>query len=217
MSTTLGQVRKQPRTETFESLTASRRRHVLSILDDASPLPVPRLASLVAAFERGKPPTAVPDDAVGSVRADLAHVHVPALVDADLVERGPNGVDVTATGRRVLGEPGFRTVVETAARDWDDVIDCLADERRRIALDVLRGRDGGMGRRDLAQVVAAREAGIDDPASAAETVLTSLYHVHLPKLAEANLVELDDETVSYEGHPDLPVADTLRLLDTGRQ
>ncbi len=217
MSTTPGQVRKQPRTETFEALTARRRRCALSILADASPLPEPRLASLVAAFEDGQPPTAVSDEAVRSVRADLKHVHLPALVDADLVERDASGVAVTATGRRVLGEPGFRTVVENATREWDDVIECLASERRRIALDVLRGRDGAMGRRDLAQVVAAREADTDEPADATDAVLTSLYHVHLPKLADVGLVDLDGETVAYRGHSNLPVAETLRLFDPGSQ
>lgn len=77
----------------------------------------------------------------------------------------------------------------------------LAEPRRRYALSVLAS---GSGRRtafaELAVGVTAFErVNADDeaPDAPSEEVEVTLYHCHLPKLAEADVVEVDYDT---DGH-----------------
>lgn len=85
----------------------------------------------------------------------------------------------------------------------------LSRPRRRLALYELRESDDGVAVERLAEHLAAREArsdgsatpddadGAPDPES--ERVLTSLRHVHLPKLAAAGAVERGPEgAVRYD-------------------
>lgn len=70
--------------------------------------------------------------------------------------------------------------------------DVVTDQRRRNVLQCLDGRDDGLALADLANDVAAleRETNRDDVAPAfVERVYVSLYHCHVPKLAEAGVVE----------------------------
>lgn len=69
-----------------------------------------------------------------------------------------------------------------------------ANKRRRHVLSYLRGVTGSVSVEDLASQVIARElvdGGPVDP----ESVEATLRHVHLPKLARAGLIEIDDGEV----------------------
>ncbi|MDS0293053.1 DUF7344 domain-containing protein [Halogeometricum luteum] len=82
---------------------------------------------------------------------------------------------------------------EATDLSFDAAFDVLSNARRRYVVDCLRGRDSA-ALAALADDVAARERRAEDDADPdAETVAVSLYHVHLPKLAEAGLVEYDSE------------------------
>lgn len=71
----------------------------------------------------------------------------------------------------------------------------LAVERRRLALDVLCERTTSLELGELAAEIAAREAGFDAPPAEAPVDLTiDLHHAHLPKLAEAGVLEYDPDT-----------------------
>lgn len=75
-----------------------------------------------------------------------------------------------------------------------DVIALLGDRRRRTVLETLADDTRTMALRDLAEDVAVDEH--DGPASeiSADTVqriATSLYHVHIPQLVDAGVVEYD--------------------------
>ncbi|UPW00800.1 hypothetical protein M0R88_01540 [Halorussus gelatinilyticus] len=72
----------------------------------------------------------------------------------------------------------------------DATFDVLASERRRRVLYALHRRSGPVALSDLAEAVAASED------AEIERVAASLHHVHLPKLATANVVEYDRETKS---------------------
>jgi len=84
----------------------------------------------------------------------------------------------------------------------DTAFDLLSAERRRRALYCLRERDGPVSVADLADAVADREtASPADPERHRERVVISLGQVHLPKLADADVVAYDpsDRRVGYLG------------------
>lgn len=141
------------------------------------------------------------DENPEAIRATLQHRHVPKLAAANLVTRIGDGV---ATGDHpVLEDSRLDDLLDIDADDWDEVLDCLSDPRRRTVLSVLATSDESVERTALALEVARREPETDP--DDAERVLTELYHVHLPRLAEAGLVEFEDdrEAVRYLGHPEL--------------
>jgi DNA-binding transcriptional ArsR family regulator len=192
----------------LRTLAGARRRHALAVLlDRSAPVAEGDLVTCVAAAEQGTPLVEVTREETRAVRADLRHVHLPALADAGLVEYDADDGTAAATSHPALRDSWLRRIIETDADGWDGVLDCLADDRRRVVLTVLEAHGEPMPRRDLAQAVADREFTPDQPVDA-EDVLCSLHHVHLPKLEAAGLVECDDiaETVAYRGHPGVDVA-----------
>ncbi|QDX39992.1 hypothetical protein [Salarchaeum sp. JOR-1] len=85
-----------------------------------------------------------------------------------------------------------------------DVFDLLSNERRRRSIEHIAATEETT-LRALADAVAAEEAGTDTPPDAVRTaVYVSLRQVHLPRLAEAGLVEFD------------PDENTVRVLPRAR-
>lgn len=77
----------------------------------------------------------------------------------------------------------------------DTVYAVLADEHRRAALDVLCSREDPVDVGELARAVLARAEDDSDAVREAgrHSLRVSMYHVHVPKLAEAGLVSFDRE------------------------
>lgn len=80
----------------------------------------------------------------------------------------------------------------------DECLELLADERRRLTLDVLAGRTSPVDLADLAPAIVARQDGIDATTATApggdgptHRVAVALHHHHLPRLDEAGLVRYD--------------------------
>lgn len=98
---------------------------------------------------------------------------------------------------------------EMDASAWmDAVFDVLADRRRRRVLYCLvRDPDGVRELPDLVADVRAEEEGGDEPGGvAAEAAIErELHHRHLPKLADAGLIDYDPRqgTIRYTGSPGL--------------
>lgn len=69
----------------FEILSSSRRRHLLSALDDERDTPVSDLVDRIASTEEDCPPEALTQEQTTPVRVSLHHVHLPALREAGLV------------------------------------------------------------------------------------------------------------------------------------
>lgn len=86
------------------------------------------------------------------------------------------------------GDRGLRV------RSLDTIFELLVSSRRRSALYVLYRSDGPVALSDLVAEVASMED------VAPERIATALHQVHLPKLADAGVVEYDTE------------AETARLL-----
>jgi hypothetical protein len=77
--------------------------------------------------------------------------------------------------------------------DWSELFDLLSSGYRRAVIAALR-ENGRAGELELAAVVAGRLAGVPpDRVGPRERnrVRTGLVHVHLPKLAAANVVSWD--------------------------
>ncbi|MFC6765973.1 DUF7344 domain-containing protein [Natrinema soli] len=90
----------------------------------------------------------------------------------------------------------------------DVVFDLLADQRRRYVLACLIDHTEAIGLADLAADVAGREnkeAVTKPPKEKVRTIHTSLYHIHIPKLVEAGVVEYDQDR------------DLVRVSETGEQ
>lgn len=82
------------------------------------------------------------------------------------------------------------------AHTLDVLFDVLADQRRRYALECLLEFRTPIALADLASEVASRELETpvpDIPAEEVKRVYISLYHSHVPKMADANIVEYTQE------------------------
>lgn len=76
------------------------------------------------------------------------------------------------------------------------VFGILAHQRRRCALRCLREHENPMALADLADEVAARENETplaEIPAEEVKRVYLSLYHGHIPKLADAKFIRYDQK------------------------
>lgn len=205
--------RSKPTTDqVLESVGDETRRETLAVLQGrTSPVPVEELAAVIVSAHEGIPVADVTEADRAPVAVDLAHVHLPALADADLVEWAPGDGAVAPTDHPVHDDEQLQDMLsaDVDADVWDAVVARLADARRRHIVSILEDGDGTIGRRALARRVAAREVdeGPSDVApSTVDTVETSLYHTHIPALRRAGLVDSDGETVTYDGHPALDSA-----------
>ncbi|GAB7018201.1 DUF7344 domain-containing protein [Halostagnicola bangensis] len=94
-----------------------------------------------------------------------------------------------------------------AALDWldsqdaqsgtvDEAFELLTDQRRRLFLEVMQNYGESITLPDAAEEVAKREAGqpvSELPAQRVANVYISLYHDHLPRLVEFDLVEYNQD------------------------
>ncbi|WP_227355101.1 DUF7344 domain-containing protein [Haladaptatus salinisoli] len=115
-------------------------------------------------------------------------------------------------------ESDVRTVEETLPLDAQ--FDIVANRRRRCLLRCIEAHDSPIALADLADEVAVREHEShlsDVPAEEVKRTYLSLYHKHVPKLAEANIVEYDQkrDSVSMSAN-DGRVRALLRLVEPQR-
>ncbi|MFB6165549.1 MAG: hypothetical protein ABEJ31_10360 [Haloarculaceae archaeon] len=132
-------------------------------------------------------------------RTRLHHVVLPRLERASLVDWTTSTGTVALQGGG-LGDDPFARLLAAATDDWDAVLECLASERRRAVLAVLREREGPATVADLAAALAARE---DETDAATDQLRVALVHRYLPKLAAAELIDRDDEGIRGCDHPAL--------------
>lgn len=85
----------------------------------------------------------------------------------------------------------------------DTAMDLLSDRRRRALLEYLAETDGSASLTELAVEIAAQEAGAepnaisdhgDVSARDRRAVRISLHHTHVPKLANADVIDYESET-----------------------
>lgn len=198
----------------YRCLSHHRRRRILVILAESGPsLAVDDLAARLATG--GVDETGHADGGGGttdsgtdldsgadaeSIRIDLVHVHLPALVEADFVawDRTAGTVSPTAGAARAARR-GFTTPVRLDP-SWDDLFAALANRRRRIACSVAAGHDGPLAVDTLVREIARRDAD-----GRLTEIRTTFRHRHLPHLEAAGLLAVDEatRTVRFQGHPEL--------------
>lgn len=97
---------------------------------------------------------------------------------------------------------GHSAKADVVGRDDSDdlsinvVFDLLANQRRRVVLACLEDNTQSIALTELAEEVAVRENEeplTEIPKETVPTIATSLYHIHLPKLADAGAVEYDQD------------------------
>lgn len=199
----------------FACLARSESRRILGLVSDRSPEPV-ATSELATALAAGRA-----EELRGELTADereraavaLEHVHLPKLTDAGLLTQDTGGA-VALADHPALRDPGIRELIEADAGPISDslevLLDALTDARRRTILDVLSHQFGPIHLETLAREVEAYDRDVNESevsTEAVEQMTRRLYHVDLPRLSEAGLVDYDDEagTVAYEGHPQLRV------------
>ncbi|RQG93094.1 hypothetical protein EA462_02505 [Natrarchaeobius halalkaliphilus] len=83
----------------------------------------------------------------------------------------------------------------------DTVFDLLSHRHRRIVIELLVASDGVLTIRDLRNEIIEKEQGVEiteGDKEQIEQVFISLYHIHIPKLAEEGIVNYDQERTVVE-------------------
>ncbi|SFG01515.1 hypothetical protein SAMN04488063_1134 [Halopelagius inordinatus] len=86
------------------------------------------------------------------------------------------------------------SLAETDDVSRNDLFEALTESRRRTVLATIATAGTPIELRSLARAVAREETDVTDadvPEEAFERVSVSLYHTHLPKLANLGLIEFD--------------------------
>lgn len=89
----------------------------------------------------------------------------------------------------------------------DLVFDLLSNARRRHVLELLGDHDGETSFRELTDAVARREMGEPVSYDQRKRVYVSLRQSHLPRLADAGVVEYDRDRGTVR---ETPLLDTVR-------
>jgi hypothetical protein len=86
--------------------------------------------------------------------------------------------------------------------DFETASELLSDECRRAVVEILRD-DSPISRRRLTDRLATRSIGADENAETGHPdpatryrMHVAFHHDHLPRLADAGLIDYDDETVA---------------------
>lgn len=183
---------------TLSVLADRRDRRLLAFLWDRSePVTERTLAAEVAAgtgTSRGASPEEVRSARLRLVNASLPKLRSVGLIDWDRAEG-----TVTTTSHPAFSDTQLEQFLAGDPDELAALATLARHERRRVVLAALAGHDGSAALDDLAVTVAVQErdhAGTDGT----DDVLASLYHVHLPALADAGLVEFDpdERTAAYD-------------------
>lgn len=88
------------------------------------------------------------------------------------------------------------TTTDSEPLTTDGVFELLSNHRRRMVLFCLRQRGGSVGMNELAEQMAAMENNVpvsDLTSQQRKRVYVSLYQTHLPKMADMNIIEYNEE------------------------
>ena len=92
----------------------------------------------------------------------------------------------------------------------DAIFKALSNERRHRLISILLEREVSMSVADLARELAVREGSGGRPGrleERAKRIYVSLYHWHVPKLADLDVVVYDDDRMTVRMNP--AVAETI--------
>lgn len=205
---------RRSRTVVLRALVpAERRRLVSDLLDRSEPVGIDELSGRLAEDPDGvsEELEAVTSNA-SLVAIRLRQVDLPALSSAGVVSWDEDDTTVSTINCPALHDPLIGRVLAEHSDAWDDVIEALAEPRRRATVTILANDTTPRSPSDLSRELAVRVPG--QPTDF-EEIEVSLRHCHLPKLDAAGLVEYDAEAecVAFRGHPlvDGPWFDSTRV------
>ena len=166
------------------------------------------LAAVVASIEANKSRDEVTDEERERVITTLHHVHLPKLKRGGLVEQDDQGV-ISVVDSAIPENGSIAKALQFPGKVSDtkeQIFACLANERRQIIVSVLRESHQSLSLEQLGKAAVAREQDeniVEISDEIVEKTLISLHHTHLPKLADAGLLEYDPEERSIrEWSPD---------------
>lgn len=196
----------------FEAIADSSRREALrTLLTRDDPVTERELvADLVNVARRSEPSESVAERP--SVHTDLLHTHLPVLADAGLISWDREAATVDTASHPAFDDPRFELILNVEADGLNDALANLDSERRRVLLTTLRDADGSMTRKDLArELLRSDDVDLEPSRDAIDDVIASLYHVDLPALDDADLIEYDPETsrATYADHPAIETVFTI--------
>ncbi|WP_137291407.1 DUF7344 domain-containing protein [Natronorubrum halophilum] len=176
-------------TECYDVLCHPQRVRLLDILGDHQTR-LSLAALTTELIEKGQ--FDVPNGrARHEVRIDLVHNHLPRLAEYDIVEWDAE------TGVELADEPpvhpnDLSTLLDLyESENGDRLLEALVHPVRMHVLSSLAEHDRPLSVEQLASTVAAQDVdSLSDP----ERVKLSLYHAHLPLLADIGVLEFDHES-----------------------
>lgn len=215
-STDTGSTQERSLDTLFDCLASGNRRLLLGILSERAPHSLTQrdLATyLVPGYHSDTEDRDSDADVQQALRA-VHHTHLPKLEAAGLIERDPDRETVAITDHLAFEDGGIVSATDpdsdADSASLDRLFRALADTRRRTVLDVLSHQLSPIHTETLARELGARERDIPEsevPTDTVDEILVDLTHVHLPHLVDAGLIayDTDEQTVAYEGHPQLSV------------
>lgn len=204
--------------ECVSVLAKEPQRAILRVLKDHSqPLSTADLVTQLCAIEQNTPMIDLTPEETKQTQISLTHVHLPQLEATGFVSTSRDTAMVQLSNHPLLDDPQFEHLIARETSTWDDGLTQLTSNRHRIICAILADHATPLSCERLALLVAARElipdstpvpVATDPPAAVRQTVLAALYHIHLPKLAAADLIAYDSDagTVAYRSHPSLDTA-----------
>lgn len=89
-------------------------------------------------------------------------------------------------------KPDFTAATDVDV-DVDALFDVLSNPRRRFVLAYLDESSNPLPLRDIAYQLATWEYDEEVPSDDVKSIYVSLFHVHIPKMAEVGLIEYSEE------------------------
>ncbi|MCU4802716.1 winged helix-turn-helix domain-containing protein [Halobacteria archaeon HArc-gm2] len=188
----------------FAAIESSVRREILHLLLlKGTPVTERHFTIHLTATEPNPTREGEPADR-RSISTSLVHTHLPVLEEAGLITWDRDTSMVETTSHLAYDDPRFHLLLEAEADDLDTALSNLSTDHRRVLLTFLWDAETSITRTDLArELLRSDETAFEPGPDTVTDALVPLYHVHLPALADAGLVEYDRETgrATYTGHP----------------
>ncbi|EMA00455.1 DUF7344 domain-containing protein [Haloferax denitrificans] len=182
----------------FDILKNSRRRSTIRMVSQSdSPLTIEEIAERIAAQENDKARSQLTSDERQRVYITLYQLHLRKLSEEEIIEFDEESGVVR---RGELFDPYLRSLHEyipendLGQRELDNCFHILQNARRRMVIETLEDVESPVSIGDLAERIASNETNKaigQLTSSERKRVYTALYQAHLPKLADADVIDFD--------------------------